>query len=601
MEYRAPLSDLHFALKHIAEFDTVLAQGAHNDLSFSDVSSILEEAGKFAARDVAPVNRLSDEEGCKWSEVGVTVPHPFRGLLDAIRDGGWMSLPFEPQYGGQGLPYTLSIAFHELLASGCLAFDTCLCLSEGAIKALQAHAFEPLKETYLPRLISGEWTGTMCLTEPHAGTDVGAIRTKAEPAADGTYHISGTKIFITFGEHDLAENIIHLVLARLPGAPEGSKGISLFLVPKFLPDADGDFTLRNDVQCQAIEKKLGLAGSPTCVMGFGEQEGAVGYLVGEPNRGLAHMFTMMNVSRLQVGMQGVGIAERAYQHALKYAQDRTQGWSPNSSQSPAPIIAHEDVRRMLMRMKCQTEAARAICLRTAVAIDVARSAADEAERQKAKQLEQLLTPIAKSYSTDVGVEASSLAIQIHGGMGFVEETGVAQYYRDVRITPIYEGTNGVQALDLLFRKTVADGGAAMRAVIDEMRTVAEALESAGDMRLNRIAAQLTKGQQSLAEALAYLLTISSTNHGAASAAATVFQELFAKTYGHYLLARGALAASDLRDAESEFSAAKIQSAQFFGDHILLPATALLNTITSADAALPSEAQLVAAQTAHFAA
>lgn len=596
MTYEAPLNDILFTLKHIVGFEQALEASDFQHVAFEDAVGILREAGKFASRDLAPINQRVGEVGCSWQDHTVKVPGEFHSLLATIRDGGWMSLPFEEQFGGQALPYTLSIAFHEMLASGCLAFDTCLCLSEGAIKAIQAHANDELKSAFLPRLISGDWTGTMCLTEPHAGTDVGAIRTKAEAIGGGRYLLTGTKIFITFGEHDLADNIIHLVLARLPGAPAGSKGISLFLVPKYVLDADGEPCEHNDVRCLKIEKKLGLSASPTCVMQFGEKSGAIGYLVGEENKGLAHMFTMMNVSRLQVGMQGVGIAERAYQQALQYAQDRTQGRSANTPDNPAPIIAHEDVRRMLMVIKSQAEAARAICLKTAVAIDVARTSKDEDRRAEAILLEQLLTPVAKAYSTDVGVEAASLAIQVHGGMGFVEETGVAQYYRDVRITPIYEGTNGVQAQDLVFRKIGADGGQALLHILNEMADFAANL----DALLARIAVQLRAGIDAMSECLDYILTMLPECRGAA-AAAVAFQDVWAKAYGHYLLARGAQAAQRLSGEDEAFTRSKIQTALFYGDHILLPSLAKLESIKTGASSLPDAADLVAAKQAHFAA
>jgi len=438
MTYRPPVRDMAYLLNEVAGLKDLLGTGPFADVSTDLVEAVMEEGAKLAADVLAPLNRPGDAEGAKLKNDGVSVPS---GFADAYRkwvEGGWGSLAASPEFGGQGLPVALSVAMQEMWNAACMSFGLCPILSQGSIEALTAHGTDEQKQLYLAKLISGEWTGTMNLTEPQAGSDLNALKAKAIPQGDGTYRITGTKIFITYGDHDMAENIVHLVLARLPDAPAGTRGISLFLVPKFLVNADGTLGARNDAYCIGLEEKLGIHGSPTCVMSYGENGGAVGWLIGEENRGLACMFTMMNNARLLVGTQGVAIAEAAYQHALAYAKDRKQGrplGSDLAAGEMTPIIEHPDIRRMLLTMKAMTDASRAICYATAVAIDGAH-AGDKREEAQARA--DLLTPIAKSFSTDAGVETASIGVQIHGGMGFIEETGAAQFLRDARILPIYE-------------------------------------------------------------------------------------------------------------------------------------------------------------------
>ncbi|NWG54496.1 MAG: acyl-CoA dehydrogenase family protein, partial [Hydrogenophilaceae bacterium] len=455
MTYAAPVKDIRFALEHCAGLWSALDLSA--ELDPDTLAAILENAGAFAAETLAPLNRPADRAGVRLDGDAVIAAPGFKAAYAEFAAGGWLSLAADPAYGGQGLPCAVALAAFEPMHAANMSFGLCPMLTMGAIEALTQHGSHEQKRLYLEKLVSGAWAGTMNLTEPQAGSDLGVLRTKAEPSADGSFRLTGQKIFITWGEHDLAENIIHLVLARTPDAPAGSKGVSLFLAPKILPNGS-----RNALRCIGVEEKMGIHASPTCTMAF---EGATAWLVGAENRGLAAMFTMMNSARLNVGLEGVAIAEAAYQKALAYAKERVQGGGP--------IIQHPDVRRMLIAMKSKTQAARAICYATGLAADCAKRIEDDEARAAAKAREDLLTPIAKAWSTDWGVEAASLGVQIHGGMGFVEEGGAAQFYRDARIAPIYEGTNGIQAVDLVGRKVQADGGAAMRALIAEARAEAQ--------------------------------------------------------------------------------------------------------------------------------
>src|SRR6184192_3860693 len=452
MTYRAPVADISFALNHAAGFAPALADGLYGDLGDDVVEAVLTEAGKFATDILAPLNVVGDREGARFKDGAVTTAPGWKEAYRAWTQGGWNAVAAPAQWGGQDLPHALNAACLEMWNSAAIAFGLGPVLTMAAIDALVAHGSEELKRVYLPKLVSGEWMGTMQLTEPQAGSDVGASRTRAERAADGSYRITGQKIFITYGEHDLTDNIIHLVLARLPDAPPGTKGLSLFLIPKFLPNADGSLGGRNDARAHSIEHKLGIHASPTCTMVYGDGGGATGFLIGEENRGMTCMFTMMNQARLSVGLQGVAIAERATQQALAYARERKQGRATGARSGSSPIIAHPDVKRMLLTMRALTRAARAICYATAVAIDRAKRAADEAARTAAQERAALLTPVAKAFSTDIGIEVASLGVQVHGGMGYIEETGAAQHYRDGRIAAIYEGTNGIQAIDLVMRK-----------------------------------------------------------------------------------------------------------------------------------------------------
>uniref|UniRef100_UPI00359389EB acyl-CoA dehydrogenase family protein n=1 Tax=Aestuariivirga sp. TaxID=2650926 RepID=UPI00359389EB len=471
--YRSPVRDIAFTLKHVAGVGPAMEAGQLGDLSEDLLDAILEEAGKFASDEIAPLYKVGDTQGCTAKDGVVTLPSGWADLYRRWAAGGWNAISGPEEFGGQGLPLSLNAATQEMWNSASMGFALGPMLTMGAIEAVEAHGSDYLKETFLEKLVAGEWTGTMNLTEPQAGSDLNALKARAEPAGDGTYRIFGQKIFITWGEHDAADNICHLVLARLPDAPAGTRGISLFLVPKFLVNADGSLGARNDAFCHSIEHKLGIHGSPTCTMIFGDGKagdapGAIGWLIGEENRGLACMFTMMNNARLNVGIQGVAVAEAATQHALAYAQDRRQGKAAGfDGEGMAPIIHHADIRRTLLTMKALTQAARAICYSCAHAIDMGRSGVDNAAHWRDRA--GLLTPVAKAFSTDIGVDVASMGVQVHGGMGFIEETGAACYLRDARIAPIYEGTNGIQAIDLVQRKLPLGGGQQVHGLIAELR------------------------------------------------------------------------------------------------------------------------------------
>jgi alkylation response protein AidB-like acyl-CoA dehydrogenase len=561
MTYRAPVADIAFTLNHAAGFGAALAEGLYRDLDEDLVNSVLEEAGRFASEVIAPLNRVGDRQGSRIKDGVVTTPD---GWKEAYRDwsaAGWNGISGPTDWGGQGLPHAINSACIEMWNSAAMAFGIGVVLTMGAIDTLVAHGTDHLKKTFLPKIVSGEWTGTMQLTEPQAGTDVGALRTKAERSSDGTYRLTGQKIFITYGEHDLTENIIHFVLARLPNAPPGTRGISLFLVPKFLVNADGSLGARNDARAHSIEHKMGNHASPTCTMVYGDQGGAVGYLLGEENRGMACMFTMMNQARLAVALQGVAIAERSTQQALAYARDRKQGRTSKSAEGSSPIIAHPDVRRMLLSMRAQTRAARAICYATAVATDRAHLSADEDSRQAAHDRASLLTPVAKAFATDVGVEVSSLGVQVHGGMGYIEETGAAQHYRDSRIAAIYEGTNGIQAIDLVTRKLPLAQGATVQTHIADLRRTVETVRAANNPAFGATGARLGEAIDSLERTTAWLL--GRPLDDASLAGATPYLRLFATATGGALLAKEALAATRAgTDPE-----ARIAIARFFAEHL----------------------------------
>ena len=561
MTYRAPVADIAFTLKHAAGFGAALAEGLYRDLDEDLVNSVLEEAGRFATEVIAPLNRVGDRQGSRIKDGVVTTPDGWKEAYRNWSAAGWNGISGPTDWGGQGLPHAINSACIEMWNSAAMAFGIGVVLTMGAIDTLEAHATDHLKKTYLPKLVSGEWTGTMQLTEPQAGSDVGALRTKAERASDGAYRLTGQKIFITYGEHDLTENIIHFVLARLPNAPAGTRGISLFLVPKFLLNADGSLGARNDVRAHSIEHKMGNHASPTCTMVFGDQGGAVGYLIGEENRGMACMFTMMNQARLAVALQGVAIAERSTQQALAYARDRKQGRASKSAEGSSPIIVHPDVRRMLLSMRAQTRAARAICYATAVAIDRTHLSADEDSRQAAHERASLLTPVAKAFATDIGVEVSSLGVQVHGGMGYIEETGAAQHYRDSRIAAIYEGTNGIQAIDLVTRKIPLAQGTTVKTHIAELRRTVETVRAANNPAFGATGARLGEAVDSLERTTAWLLgrPLDDTS----LAGATPYLRLFATATGGALLAEEALAAARAgTDPE-----ARIAIARFFAEHL----------------------------------
>ena len=591
MTYRAPVADIAFALKHGAGFGAVLAEGLYGDLGEDVVDAVLEEAGKFATDVLAPLNTVGDRHGTPFKDGAITTPPGWKEAYRAWAQAGWNGLAAPEQWGGQALPHALNAACVEMWNSAAMAFGLGPLLTMAGIDALVAHGSDALKRAYLPKLVSGEWMGTMQLTEPQAGSDVGALRTRAERMPDGSYRLTGQKIFITYGEHDFTDNIIHFVLARLPDAPPGTRGISLFLVPKFLLNADGSLAGRNDVRAHSIEHKLGIHASPTCTMVFGDNGGATGYLVGEENRGMACMFTMMNQARLSVGLQGVAIAERATQQALAYARERKQGRAAHGNDGASPIIAHPDVKRMLLTMRALTRAARTICYSTAVALDRAERATDAAARTAAHERASLLTPVAKAFSTDIGIEVASLGVQVHGGMGFIEETGAAQHYRDARILAIYEGTNGIQAIDLVTRKLPLSGGGAVRAYIEELRGTLAAVSAANEPAFGATGARLNEAVDSLERATQWLLGPQQNDPDTALAGATPYLKLFALAAGGTRLAEEALAAARIAGNGAD-AAARIALARYFAENLAVEAPGLERTVveaadsvTSADAAL----------------
>lgn len=540
MTYQAPVNDILAALKAASAFDPGMMNA---DLDEETVRAILEEAGKFGADVLDPLNRVGDKTGSRLQDHRVVTPLGWTEAYRQFAEAGWPALPCPSEFGGQGLPASVAMGVCEIWNAANMAFGMCPLLTNGAIDALHIGGSDDLKSRYLPHMISGRWTGTMNLTEPQAGSDLNAVATRAVPAGDGTYRLFGTKIYISYGDHDLTENIIHLVLARLPDAPPGTRGISLFLVPKFLLNGDGTLGARNDVVCAGLEHKLGIVASPTCVMKFGEGEGAVGYLVGEENRGLNIMFVMMNAARLAVGVQGVAIAERATQRAAHYARERRQGRAAGSKDM-APIIAHPDVRRMLLTMRALTQAARGICMATAAATDLSHSAADAETRVRASDRVALLTPIAKAFSTDVAVEVASLGIQIHGGMGFVEETGAAQYLRDARILPIYEGTNGIQAIDLVTRKLPLSGGTAVTSYFTDVIATLKSLREANLTGFEFAIEQMGRALEALATATDWIGRQLQSRPDIALAGATPYLHLFSIVAAGDALARLALIAGN---------------------------------------------------------
>ena len=561
MTYRAPVTDLAFALKHAAGLKAALAEGLYGDLDEEIVDSVLEEAGRFATDVIAPLNAVGDKFGTPFKDGVVTMPPGWKEAYTAWAAAGWNGLAAPAKWGGQDLPQALNAACIEIWHAASSAFTIGPVLTMAAIDALDAYGADELKQRYLGKLVSGEWMGTMELTEPQAGSDVGALRTKAERANDGTYRIKGSKIFITYGEHDLTDNIIHFVLARLPDAPAGTKGISLFLVPKFMPDGS-----RNDVRAHSVEHKMGIHASPTCTMVYGDKGGAAGFLVGEENKGMLAMFKMMNRARLAVGLQGVGIAERATQQAMAYARERKQG--PAKS-----IIAYPDVKRMLLTMRALTAAARAICYATGVAIDRAERSANDALKKTAHERASLLTPVAKAFSTDIGIEVASLGVQVHGGMGFIEETGAAQHYRDARIAAIYEGTNGIQALDLVTRKVPLQGGATVALYLNELRRTVAAVAASNNPAFGQTSTRLGEAIDSLERATQWLLAQKSSD--AALAGATPYLRLFGNAAGGCMLAEQALAAA----RETGDGAARTALIRFFAENIAVQGSGLERAVT----------------------
>ncbi len=584
--YKAPVDEILFTLKHVAGLDEDLAASVYGDLDGDLVDAIVGEAGRFATEEIAPLADIGDRQGSKLIDGKVVTPDGWRDLYRNWAAGGWNSLTAPEEFGGQALPHMLHIAAMELWNSGSMAFALAPMLTMGAVDALEKHGSDALKAVFLAKMISGEWTGTMNLTEPHAGSDLGVLKTRAERRDDGSYRIFGQKIFITFGEHDMTDNIVHLVLARLSGAPEGTRGISLFLVPKFLVNEDGSLGARNDLFCHSIEHKLGIHASPTCTMVYGdgrfsEEKGAIGYLVGEENRGLNCMFTMMNNARLAVGTQGVAMAEAATQHALNYARERTQGKAPGwKGTGMSPIIEHPDIASTLLTMKAVTQGARAITFACARAVDRAHvSDGDEARHWQERS--SLLTPIAKSFGTDVGVDVASLGIQIHGGMGFIEETGAARYLRDARIAPIYEGTNGIQAIDLVTRKLPLSDGAHVRGFIDELEAVAAEVAASNRADFGETGARLKDALADLSAATEWLLACLAEGKSAeALAGATAYQRLFGLALTGVYLAKGGLA-----EAGDGGRDARIALCRFAAENLLSETATLKDRIVNGAASL----------------
>jgi len=581
MSYAAPLADMRFVLDEVAGLDQLAQLPGYEAASPDLVEAILEEAAKLARNELAPLNQPADRAGSVLENGVVRTPAGFREAYARYVEGGWNGLAFDPEYGGQGLPLALAIPVAEMWNSACMSFALCPLLTVGAVELLQAHGSEEQKQQYLAKLVSGEWTGTMNLTEPQAGSDLGALRTRAVPAQDPRwgehYRLTGQKIFITYGDHDLAPNIVHMVLARTPDAPPGSRGISLFLVPKFLPDGEGGAGARNDIRTLSLEHKLGIHASPTCVLTYGEDEGAIGWRIGEENRGLEYMFTMMNAARLNVGLQGVAIAERAYQQARDFARIRVQGRPLGAAPSveTAPIIHHPDVRRMLLWMRAAIEAMRALAYYAAAMIDRGRRHPEAPARQAALRRADLLIPVVKAWCTDLGIAVASTGIQVHGGMGYVEETGAGQYLRDARIAPIYEGTNGIQANDLVGRKLARDGGEAAAALLAEMRATAASLTEAHSADLAAIARLLREGLAAAENATSFLVE---AEPGLAAAGSVPYLQLLGTVSAGWLIARLALAAerrSSENGRDAAFFSAKRATAQFYAEHFLARAPGYL--------------------------
>jgi alkylation response protein AidB-like acyl-CoA dehydrogenase len=594
MTYRAPINDMLLALNHGAGLDAAVKAGHYGDFDGDITAAVLEEAGKFASDVLAPLNRVGDEHGIKLEDGKVITAPGWPDAYQRWTAAGWNAVSGPEAFGGQGLPLAINAVCTEIWSGSNVAFGLCPLLTLSAIEALDAHGSDALKKIYLEKLVSGEWPGTMQLTEPQAGSDVGALRTRAERASDGSYRITGTKIFITYGDHDMSDNIVHFVLARLPDAPAGTKGISLFLIPKFLVNADGSLGARNDIYPSGIEHKLGMHAAPTCTMTMGDKGGAIGYLIGEENRGMLCMFTMMNQARLGVGLEGVGIADRAYQQALAFAQERRQGRAVGSKTDGSDaIIVHPDVKRMLMQMRSMTAAARTICYATAVALDVSVRARDARVREAAAARGALLTPIAKAFSTDIGNEVAYLGVQIHGGMGFIEETGAAQHSRDARITSIYEGTNGIQSIDLVTRKLAANGGESVWTLLGELTEIVIRVETSNDPAFGTTGAKLRDALNSLDRTSRWLLERVASKPNEALAGATPYLKLFGATLGGCMLAGEALAARDAGEAHGD-PERYVTLARFFAENFSVQASSLERTvIDSAEAVNGADAVLLA--------
>jgi 3-(methylthio)propanoyl-CoA dehydrogenase len=596
-EYAAPLKDMQFVLKRVVGLDQVNALPGWEDVTEDVVDAILEEAGKLASEVLSPLNATGDRQGATCKDGKVSMPAGFRDAYWQWVKAGWGNVMAPPEFGGQGLPHLVATPIEEMWGSANLAFKLCPMLTQGAVEALHFVGSPELQKRFLPKMVSGEWTGTMNLTEPQAGSDLSLVRTKAVPQKDGTYRLFGQKIFITYGEHDYTDNIVHMVLARMEGAPEGVKGISLFLVPKVMVNADGSLGARNDVKCASIEHKLGIHASPTAVMVYGEKDGAVGYLIGEANRGLEYMFIMMNAARLSVGLEGVAIGERAYQRALAWSRERLQG-KPVGVQGAktAPIVQHPDVKRMLLTMKSVTEAMRALAYWTSAVLDRARRHPDAEERKRCQAMVDLLVPVVKGWSTENGIDVASLGIQVHGGMGFIEETGAAQHLRDARITTIYEGTTGIQANDLVGRKVGREGGRTALIVVAEMEKLAGELARTKNVHLKETADRFSSATARLKEATQWIVATYAANPAAVAVGSVYYLKLMGIVCGGWMMARSALlAAQDLEAGTGDpaFLRAKLLTARFYADHIL-PQSLSLATIAmrGADSVLAVEEALL---------
>jgi alkylation response protein AidB-like acyl-CoA dehydrogenase len=577
-DYRPPLRDIRFVLTHLVDLERIRSFSGFEHAEPEFVFGALEEAGRFVADVIGPLYRAGDEHGSRLDESGgVVTPPGYREAYRRFVESGWPAAAFPEEWGGGGLPFVVGLAVSEMVTTADLAFSLCPMLTYSAVELLLEHGTDEQRATYLEKLVSSEWAGTMVLTEPQAGSDVGAVKTKAIPTDDGTWRITGQKIYITYGDHDLTDNIVHMVLARAPDAPPGTKGISCFIVPKYLVNPDGSLGDRNDVTTVSLEHKLGIHASPTAVLSFGDAGGAVGYLVGEVHQGMRYMFTMMNNARLQVGLEGLGMAERAYQLASAFALERTQGRAIGAPKGEAsPIIEHPDIRRSVMLMKARTEAMRALLYLNGEAVDLAAHA-DGPQRERAAARAAILTPISKAWCTDLGVDLASIGIQVHGGMGYVEETGAAQMWRDARIAPIYEGTNGIQAQDLVMRKLPLEGGNAVQELLAEMRITAEQLD--GD--LAPMAVRLSDAVDALADAGEWLLSRLGDAPNDALAGATPYLEMFGTTLGGWLMCRAALAARTSDAGEpAEFLDAKTATAAFYADHVLPTVRGLLGSVTA---------------------
>jgi alkylation response protein AidB-like acyl-CoA dehydrogenase len=581
MTYRAPVQDMLFDIEHLAGIEQIAQLPGFEEAGLETAQAVLEECARFNEGVVAPLNVEGDKNPSSWKDGKVATTPGFKEAYQQYAEGGWQGLQHPTDFGGQGLPKTIGAACGEILNSANLSFALCPLLTDGAIEALLTAGSDQLKSVYLEKLVTGEWTGTMNLTEPQAGSDLALVRSRAEPQPDGSYKVFGTKIFITYGEHDMADNIVHLVLARVPGSPEGVKGISLFVVPKFLVNPDGSLGARNDVHCVSIEHKLGIKASPTAVLQYGDHGGAVGYVVGEENRGLEYMFIMMNAARYAVGVQGIAVAERAYQKAVEYARDRVQSRPVDGSVAgPATIIHHPDVRRMLMTMRAYTEGCRAMASVAAAAYDASHHHPDTQVRQQNQAFYEFLVPLVKGYSTEMSLEVTSLGVQVHGGMGFIEETGAAQYYRDAKILTIYEGTTAIQANDLVGRKTARDGGRTAQAVAAQIEQTEGELARRDSVAARAVAKRLTAARKAFLDVVDFVVQQGKASPNAVFAGSVPYLMLAGNLVAGWQMARALLAAEDLlqKGQQPEFMRAKIATARFYADHILAKAPGVRDSI-----------------------